>query len=95
MFQIEGAQLMELKDYLKMNKISVTDFAEHLGISRIHLDGIINKRRWPSKDMAIKIIEFCGPKVTLEDLNSGKPSNTTCPTCGRKHLVIKKKSKSD
>jgi transcriptional regulator with XRE-family HTH domain len=86
---------MELKDYLKMNKISLTDLAKHIGVSRNQVSGIANKTRWPSKKIANQIIEFCESNVSIEDLNRGKPSNTRCPTCGRKHLVIQRKSNSD
>lgn len=86
---------MELKDYLKMNKITSVAFAEKLGITRQHMDGILNKNRWPSKKMASMIVQMCNSEVTLEDLNRGKPSDIICPTCKRKHTVRMMKRNSN
>lgn len=86
---------MELKDYLKMNKMTSLSFAEKIGVTRQHIDGIVNKKRWASKKMAAMIIEACNSEVTLEDLNRGKPSNVICPTCKRKHTIRMMERKSN
>lgn len=86
---------MELKDYLKLNKITVLSFAEKLGVTRQHIDGILNKKRWASKKMAAMIIQECNSEVTLEDLNRGKPSDIICPTCKRKHTIRMMKRNSN
>ena len=59
---------MNLDEYLSRSKITRTDFAKILGISRTHLQDILSGRRSPSKTLAKKIEEATEGKVTKEEL---------------------------
>ncbi len=58
---------MDLDEYLFRKKISQTDFANELGISRNHLGEILRGRRSPSVKLAKKIEELTKGKVTKEE----------------------------
>jgi transcriptional regulator with XRE-family HTH domain len=51
---------MKLDEYLFRKKLSRTDFAEQLGISRGHLQHILNGSRRPSVPLAKNIEEITG-----------------------------------
>lgn len=59
---------MDLDEYLWRNKISRTDFAAKIGISRSHLQQILSKKRNPSVKLAKKIEEITEEKVTKEEV---------------------------
>lgn len=54
-----------LKDFLEPNDVSITTFAEHIGVSRIFLSGIINGRRPIGVEMAMRLERATG--VTAEN----------------------------
>lgn len=58
---------MDLDEYLFRKKISQTDFALKLGVSRNHLGEIIRGRRTPSVKLAKKIEELTKGEVTREE----------------------------
>lgn len=58
---------MKLKDYLYFEKISVTDFAKTVGISRIHMSGIANGYRGPGKMLIKRIQRLTKGKVSEKD----------------------------
>ena len=63
---------MKLKDYLYFEKISVTDFAKNVGISRIHMSGIANGFRHPSKSLMAHIELITKGKVTESDFDNDR-----------------------
>lgn len=58
---------MKLKDYLYFEKTSITDFAKKVGISRVHMSGIANGFRLPSKTLIGHIGLVTKGKVTEKD----------------------------
>ena len=58
---------MDLDEYLFRKKISQTDFASELGISRSHLGEILRGRRSPSVKLAKKIEEVAKGAVTKQE----------------------------
>jgi len=63
---------MKLKDYLYFEKTTITDFAKMVGISRIHMSGIANGFRNPSKTLIRHIHLITKGKVTLKDFEEGE-----------------------
>jgi predicted XRE-type DNA-binding protein len=59
---------MELDDWLHANKMTVTDFAKYLDISRNHLNSIVNKHIKPGKRLARDIILATQGQVTEKEL---------------------------
>lgn len=59
---------MDLDYWLFKNKITKTDFAKTLGISRGHLQGVISGKLSPSVKLAKKIEEATEGKVSKEKL---------------------------
>ena len=48
---------MNLREFLKLQKISQKQFAKHLGISPISLTRYVNSKRFPEKKILEKIHE--------------------------------------
>jgi transcriptional regulator with XRE-family HTH domain len=63
---------MDLRTYLFQKRLSVTDFSDKLGCSRIHLSGVVNGKRIPSLLLAKSIEKFTNGEVTVEELLKGK-----------------------
>lgn len=62
---------MKLKIWLVINKITITAFAEEVGITRTHLGEIINGRRKSGSTLA-KLIEIkTNGEVKAEELMKG------------------------
>lgn len=59
---------MELRKYLFDKKITTTEFANRLGISRVHMSGIVNGKRRPGKTLIDQIKLMTNGKVTEKDL---------------------------
>jgi len=59
---------MSLDEYLWRNKISRTDFAKLLGVSRSHLQQILSGNRNASIKLAKKIEEVTQGKVSKEEM---------------------------
>jgi transcriptional regulator with XRE-family HTH domain len=59
---------MDLRTYLFQKRISVTEFSQTLGCSRIHLSEILNGRRKPSLLLAKSIERFTNGEVTASEL---------------------------
>ncbi len=74
---------MELKEYLKKNKIKIGDLAEILGVHRNHLSAIINKRYVPSILLARQIVKLTKGDVTVNELIPQEEVKF-CPCCKRK-----------
>lgn len=68
LFMFSGVCLMKLDEYLFRKKLSRTAFAEKLGISRGHLQHILNRSRRPSVPLAKKIEEATDEKVSKEEV---------------------------
>ncbi len=64
-------EVMKLKDYLYFEKTTITDFAKMVGISRIHMSGIANGFRYPSKTLIGHIHLITKGKVTCKDFEDG------------------------
>jgi transcriptional regulator with XRE-family HTH domain len=58
---------MDLDEYLFRKRISQTEFAHALGISRNHLGEILRGRRNPSIKLAKKIEELTNGEVSKEE----------------------------
>jgi transcriptional regulator with XRE-family HTH domain len=58
---------MKLKDYLYFEKITITDFAKSLGVSRVQMSGVANGFRYPSKSLMGLIYLITRGKVTESD----------------------------
>lgn len=65
---------MKLKDYLYFEKITITDFAKMLGVSRVQMSGVANGFRYPSKSLVNLIQLITNGKVTSEDFQKEKKS---------------------
>ena len=62
---------MKLKLYLVEKRISITDFSNKIGCSRMHLNDIVNDKRKCGKSLA-KLIEIAtNGDVKAEDLLKG------------------------
>lgn len=59
---------MDLDEYLFRKRVSQTEFAKELGISRNHLGEILRGRRSPSVKLAKKIEELSQGEVTKEEV---------------------------
>jgi plasmid maintenance system antidote protein VapI len=59
---------MDLEQYLFIKKIKQKDFAKKVGCSQAHISVICAKKRRPSPDMAIKMVEATAGEVSLTDL---------------------------
>lgn len=46
---------MKLKEYLKKNKITIKSFSDLIGCHRVHLNGVMNGVRTPSRVLEISI----------------------------------------
>jgi transcriptional regulator with XRE-family HTH domain len=65
--KMHGEILMDLDEYLFRKRVSQTEFAKELGISRNHLGEILRGRRSPSVKLAKKIEELSQGEVTKEE----------------------------
>jgi plasmid maintenance system antidote protein VapI len=59
---------MRLAEFLKLKNISQTDFAEAVGTSPQMMTEVIKGRKRFSPDMAKKIVDYSGGKISLEEL---------------------------
>lgn len=59
---------MKLDEYLFRNKMSKTQFAKNLGVTRTYIHDIIAKRRTPRPKLARKIEEVAEGQVKKEQL---------------------------
>lgn len=75
---------MKLKDYLYFEKISVTDFAKTVGISRIHMSGIANGYRDAGKVLMKRIQRLTKGKVTEKDFEEEEKSAKKNNLLGKK-----------
>lgn len=64
--KMDGVVPVDLDEYLFRKKISQTDFAKDLEISRNHLGEILRARRSPSVKLAKKIEELTQGEVSRE-----------------------------
>ena len=63
---------MRLIDYLKYSKISQTQFARLINVSRMHVSNICRGKRIPSLPLTRRIIEVTKGQVTVGDLLHSK-----------------------
>lgn len=63
---------MKLKDYLYFEKITITNFAKKVGVSRVHMSGVVNGYRYPSKTLIGHIHLITKAKVTSKDFEERK-----------------------
>ena len=59
---------IDLFEYLRKQKLSVTDFGEILNYSRAHLSKIIHGRQRPSKKLAEAIEKVTDGRIKAQDL---------------------------
>jgi transcriptional regulator with XRE-family HTH domain len=59
---------MRLCDYLYEHKITATEFAKKVGMSRHHISRIKNNHHRPGGALALRICRETKGKVTLDDL---------------------------
>lgn len=59
---------MELRRYLFENEMQLKDFADKVGISICSMSQINNKKHYPSRETAKKIIDATDGQVTFDDL---------------------------
>lgn len=58
---------MDLKTYLKTNRLTETAFAEKLGVSQVTINRYVLRKRFPSPEMILRIAEATGGKVKVAD----------------------------
>ena len=61
-------KLHPLKLYLVKNQINHGNFARQIGINPVYLSMILQYKTFPSRQVALKIIELTRHKLTLNDL---------------------------
>ncbi len=59
---------MNIKDYLYIKNMSITEFSDLIGYSRNHISGVINGRMKPTKKMAKYIEKMTDGEVKAEEL---------------------------
>lgn len=69
---------MHLREYLFRAKINQTEFAKKVGVSRTHFSLIVLGRKRPSPELAKRIIDETGGRVTYDELFF--PQNHPFPT---------------
>ena len=66
---------MYLKQFLEEEKISQARLARYLNLSYPHVYRIANRKSSPGLLILLRILEFTGDKVTIEDLLSKSDAN--------------------
>lgn len=59
---------MSLRDWLYFKRMTVKDFAQQIGICRMHASSIVNQRLRPGERLAKDIEQFTGGEITQEEL---------------------------
>lgn len=59
---------MTLRDWLYYKRMTITEFAQHMGICRTHANSIVNQRLRPGERLAKDIEQFTGGEITREEL---------------------------
>jgi transcriptional regulator with XRE-family HTH domain len=59
---------MDLREYLKLNKIKQKNFADDVGISEAYISLILSGRRMPSVPVALQIEKASKGKVRAIDI---------------------------
>ncbi len=59
---------MNLKEYLFLKRMTVTEFSEMMGYHRNHISGIISGRVIPSRGLAKSIERITNGEVTAKEL---------------------------
>lgn len=59
---------MDLREWLFRNRMSVTDFAKQLGVSRNHINRIVNGYGYPGTALAKLIEQYTQGQVTTKEL---------------------------
>ena len=63
---------MTLNEYLKTNKIWGYDFAKKIGVHKTYLSGLRKGKRWPSRNLMLRISEATGGQVTADSFLNGE-----------------------
>lgn len=58
---------MQLADYLTESSITRAAFAEKIGVSQSLITQLCQNQVWPGRDVAARIVEATGGKVTPND----------------------------
>lgn len=58
---------MKLAEYLELNEIKRTDFAEKIGKSQSYITQLCQGQIWPSHDVMVAIFEATDGQVTAND----------------------------
>jgi transcriptional regulator with XRE-family HTH domain len=67
-----AGERMNLRDYLYLKRMSVTEFSKLVDHSRNYISMIINGKHIPSKKLAKNIERITEGQVTIEELLKGK-----------------------
>jgi len=59
---------MELKSWLKKNRVTQVAFASHLGVTQFYLSKILNGKYYPSRSLAINIETLTNGEVLAQDI---------------------------
>lgn len=59
---------MDLREWLFRKRKTVTDFAKEIGVSRNHINGIVNGRGKPSAKLAKQIQDATHGEVSIMEL---------------------------
>lgn len=74
---------MKLREYLKEINISGTKLAVALGVHQNWIYNIMRGKAVPSYELACRIEEWSGGKVTVKDVKPPKAERVCCETCGQ------------
>ncbi len=74
---------MKIKEWMKHNKIGLTEMEEALNYKKNYLCAIFGGRRSPGKKLAKLVSTYTNGQVTIEDLGYREKIKCRCPTCGR------------
>lgn len=61
---------MTLREYLKRESLSLTDFAARLGVPITTAHGYVSAKRTPALHVAVKIEDITAGAVTVRDLSA-------------------------
>ena len=75
---------MNIKEYCKSIKISVSEFARRLDLHPNYMWLIVSGLRNPSEALAHDIVKMSEGKINFDEIRHSKKERETCPCCGRK-----------
>lgn len=73
---------MNLKQYLSKRKMSISEMARLLGVSKQYMSLIIKGKKFPSIHLSRDIESITNGEITAYELLNEVPLRPRCPTCG-------------